>query len=238
MGDALLLGEVPERLRAGVEGRAVIKHQRRPEGEAAEQPVPHHPAERGEVEHPVALADIGVQAVLLQVHQERAARAVDDAFRLPRRARRIEDEERAVEGAAAPGDRAGREAARERLQRHRLRYGGNVRLVHQVGDDDDLFDRGQAGGDLGELRADVVVAAGIFVAVHGEQDARLDLAEAVEHAGRAEIRRAGGEDRAERRRRRHDGHRFRHVRQQGRHPVALADSRSRQRLRDARGLLV
>ena len=235
MGDAVLFGEIPERVRRGVEGRAVPEHQRRPQGEAAQQPVPHHPAERGEVEHPVALADIGVQAMLLQVRQQRAARAVDDAFRLPGGAGGIEDEERAVERPAVPGDRAGREAAGEFLQQHRLRHCGNVRLRGEIGDDDHRLDRRQAGGGLGELRADVVAAAGIFVAVHGEQDARLDLAEAVQQAGRAEVGRARGEDRAARRRRRHDGHGFRHVRQPGGHPVALADARRRQRLGEARG---
>ena len=80
----------------------------------------------------------------------------------------------------------------------------------------------------------VEVAPGIAVAVGDEQDLRLDLAEAVEHAAYAEIRRARRPDDALRQRgeREHPG--LGHVRDKGRGAIARAQAQLRERLRGAR----
>ena len=108
----------------------------------------------------------------------------------------------------------------------------------RVGHHDHVLDSGKLGQDLAYLRPAVEDLAAVEVAVGGDQHLGRDLAEAVEHAARAEIRRARGPDRAEARRcqRRDDG--LRHVRQVARDPVSLADSAGRQRLGHARNLVV
>ena len=50
----LRLGVVEEHVAVRMEGRAVVEEERRAAGEAGDEPVPHHPAERGEVEEPFA----------------------------------------------------------------------------------------------------------------------------------------------------------------------------------------
>ena len=91
------LGIVEQHVAVGMERRAVVEQQRRAAGEPGDQPVPHHPAAGGEVEEPVAGLERRSAAVLLQVLEQRAAGAVDDAFRHAGRARREQDVERVVE---------------------------------------------------------------------------------------------------------------------------------------------
>ena len=92
------LGHVPQPVDARVSGTAFVEHDRRSGADAADQPVPHHPAAGGEVEDPLAAPQIAVQHQLLHVLDEGAAVAVDDALRHAGRAGRIHDEERVVEG--------------------------------------------------------------------------------------------------------------------------------------------
>ena len=70
--------------------------------------------------------------------------------------------------------------------------------------------------------------AAVPVTVAGDEHLRLDLGEPVDHAARAEIRRARGPDRAQARRGEQADDRLRHVRQQRRHPVATADTQRAQ----------
>ena len=82
MGHPLALGVFEEHLRAGMERRAVEEQERRATREAGGEPIPHHPAERGEVEQPIAFPDVGVKPELLQMLQQHAG-AVHDAFGAP-----------------------------------------------------------------------------------------------------------------------------------------------------------
>src|SRR3954465_2899987 len=66
---ALGVSEVEEEAPAIHERRAVVEQERRAGCEAAHQPVPHHPAERSEVEQAIAGAYIALQPMLLQVLQ-------------------------------------------------------------------------------------------------------------------------------------------------------------------------
>src|SRR5467141_1067457 len=71
------------------------------------------------------------------------------------------------------------------------------RLISQVGDHDHALDGGDPGGDSGDALQAVDLLAGVAIPVGTEQDARRDLAEAVNDAGDAEVWRARGPDRAE-----------------------------------------
>jgi len=61
------LGIVPENASRRMKRRAIIEQQRGSTRQPRHQPVPHHPAQRGEVEQAVAGLDIRVQAVLAQM---------------------------------------------------------------------------------------------------------------------------------------------------------------------------
>jgi hypothetical protein len=101
---------------------------RKPGGEAADEPVPHHPPAGGEPEHPVAGLHVTVQLVLAQVLEERAAGSVDDALGSSGRPRRVHDQQRMVEG-----------------QMGELRVGGPARRVPSQGTCPPVGDRTRYG---------------------------------------------------------------------------------------------
>ena len=78
--DAFSVDQVEQTLWAWVEWRAVVQHQGGADGQAAGQPVPHHPATGGVVEQHVVGLQVIVQAVFLEVLQQHPASAMDDAF--------------------------------------------------------------------------------------------------------------------------------------------------------------
>ena len=82
-GDALAVNEVQERLGRRAERGAIVEHQRTAACEPRDQPVPHHPAGGGKEEEAILAAEVAVQPVFLQMLQQRAADAVDDALRRP-----------------------------------------------------------------------------------------------------------------------------------------------------------
>ena len=90
-------------------------------------------------------------------------------------------------------------------------------------------------GTISASRAEQVVPlAAVEVAVGGDQHARLDLAEAIEHALHAEVRRARRPDRADRRRAERRDDRLGHVRQVPGDAIAGLDARAPQRRREPR----
>ena len=141
--DALLGGQVPQD-RGRREWRAVEQHHRRADGERGDQPVPHHPAARGEVEDPVVGSDIGMQRQLLQVLEQRAAGPVHHALGEPGRARGVHDAERMIErqvgvrGLVRPPVRID-----QLLPAHSPRQRAEVGPRVEVGNDDDSFDSRQ-----------------------------------------------------------------------------------------------
>ena len=178
-----------------MEGRAVVEQQRRARGQARDQPVPHHPAAGGEIEQPVAGLDVAVEPMLLQMLEQRAAGAVHDAFRHAGRARGIQDVERMVEGQPREGDRRRRRrAAMKSASRTALGSVREIRRVAEIGQHDDALDAGQLRQAFADAGQRIEALAAIAIAVGGEQQLGRDLAEAVEHALHAEIRRAGGPD--------------------------------------------
>ena len=118
---------------------------------------------------------------------------------------------RSKRGAGPPLARQPREVAR-----------AVERRAAQEADPDHVLDGRQAGADLRDPLGERVRLAAVPVAVGGEQDLGLDLAEAVEHAAHAEVGRARGPDRAERGRREHRDDGLGAVRQDARDPIARA----------------
>ncbi len=118
--------------------------------------------------------------------------------------------------------------------RHHADGGRALRVRHH----DHFLDRRQRGDDLGEARHDVDRLAVVEIAVGAEEYAWLDLAEAVEHALHAEIRRARRPDRADARRRKHRDYGARDVGHVGRDAVSGLDAARAQRLREPRDLVM
>ncbi len=227
-------GEIPQHLAAVDEGRPVVEQQRRARAEARGEPVPHHPAAGREIEQPVAGLEVAVQQVLLQVLQQRAAGAVDDALRNAGRSRREENVERMVERQADVVDRDRRRAARgthpRRPRRGRARRpAGPCPVASRYGITTTRSTVGSCATISATLSQDRQRLAVVPVAVDGDEHARLDLAEAIEHALHAEVRRAGRPDRAKARRAQHRLHRLGHVGNVGGHPVARGHARGLQR---------
>ena len=79
----------------------------------------------------------------------------------------------------------------------------------------------------------VVVAAAVAIAVHGEEEPRLDLREAVDDAADAEVGRAARPDRTEARARVEADHGLEHVREVGDDPIARPDPGAAEGRREA-----
>ena len=118
------IDRVPQHVEGRMRRRPVVEHDRRAFGQRRDQPVPHHPAAGGEVEQPIAGADVAVQAQLLVVLQQHAAGAVHQRLGQAGRAGRIEDRERVIEGKRLRGERrrTSRAASRPRPRRRGRRW--------------------------------------------------------------------------------------------------------------------
>ena len=176
--------------------------------------------------------------MLLAVGQDRRADAVHDAFRRAGRAGGVEDIERIVESDAGELDLARFVRRHVFVEQHGARDGGNVRRRLDIGHDQHPLQRRHAGDDAGQLVEAGLDLAVVMVGVGGDQDPGRNLAEPVEHALHAEIRRSRGEDAADAGRRQHGDHRFRHVRHVGRDPVARSQALGAERPGEARNRVV
>ena len=233
-----LVRVVEQRVRSGVEGRAVVQHRRRPARQRRREPVPHHPAAGRVVEGAVARPDVGVQLVLLEVGEEDPARRVDDALRHAGRARGEEDVEGMIEGKPPKLDLPRTPRGDEVVEQNRARDRRDVRVRLGVGDDDHPLHRREPAHDLGQAVEARIPLPLPEVAVRRQQDAGLDLAEAVEDALHAEVGRCGRDRRPEARRGEHVHDRLRHVGDVAGHAVARGESQRLQRLREPRGRVV
>jgi hypothetical protein len=139
-----------------------------------------------------------------------------------------------VERQRCEGDRPGLVGGREIRPQRRIPEPVERRLRRGVGHDHDRRERRQARGDLAQLGEAVMRLAVVVIPVDGEQHLGLDLAEAVDDALHAEIRRAGRPHGADARRREHGDDRLGHVRQIAGDAVARLDAHRRQRLGEPR----
>src|SRR3990172_4396755 len=141
-----------------------------------------------------------------------------------------------VEGQLHVLDLARRVPPEPFLEQDRLRNRLQVRLGPQMRHHHDFAQAGQPRRDLRDARKRIVLPPRVAVAVGAEEDLRFDLAETLEHAVDAEIRRARGPHHALRKR----GERARRglgdVRYEGSRAVAVAQAELLQGLRCARYL--
>ena len=203
-----------------MEGRAVVQHDGTARCQAGHQPIPHHPTAGSEEEQAVAPLQIHMQHMLLQMLQQCAADAVNDALRLTRRAGRIHDVERMVERSGC--------VRRGRLRMPTLGGGDSVLFFAKHGNPQQMADGIDGVKHGAGPFADVVALAAVAIAVAGNQHLGGDLAEPIQRPFNAEIRRAGRPDRADARRRQHGDHGLRHVRQPARHTVVFAHAEAQQ----------
>ena len=223
MGQPFRLGHLPQAVRSGVERVALIQNDRRADHKPGHDPVPHHPAAGGKEEQPVLGAHITMQPQFLGMLQGDAANAVNNAFGRAGGAAGIEDIERVVE--PDPHEIGKRRVTFGLFEQAWLRQPGQVRCRVQIGDDQRVGDRRHAFCQLANDRQPVEALAAIKIAVAGDQQLRLDLAETVAGAADAEIRRTAREDGADSRCGQHRNHRFGNVRDVGGDTVALSDAR-------------
>ena len=235
VGDAVLGGQPPQPVRLRVGGAAVVQHDRQAGQQPPGQVVPHHPAGRGVPGEDVARPQVLVERERLEVLEDDAAVPVHDRLRQPGGAGGVDHPERVRERhllelrlvLVSPG-----------AEFFPARHAGTRRV--ELAEQAHQHHRGQAGQgrrDLGQHRGAGELLAVVPVAVAGDEHLRLDLREPVDHAARAEVRRARRPDRAQARGGEQADDRLGHVRQQRRHPVAATDAQRAQAAGDARHLL-
>ena len=235
MGHAFGVGVIEDDVLVRRERRAVIEQQGGTGGEAGHQPVPHHPAAGGEVIDAVARLHVTMQAVLLEVLQQGPAGTMDDALGHAGGARGVHDVERMIKGQLGKFkivdvSKGLDEIAQHACVRHRRQLMG---LMH-IGDDDHALERGQLRDNFPQALQNIDCLAGVVIAVAGHQHLGLGLAEAIEYALNAKIRRSGSEDGANARRRQHRHQGLGHVGHVGRDPVPRHHPLLAQRGREAR----
>ncbi len=194
------LGQLPERVHVWVAGVAVVEDDRGAGEQAGDEEVPHHPTGRREPEEAIAGVGVDVEVELLQVLEQDAALALDDRLGQAGGAGGVEDPERVVEGDALEAQLGALAGGQQLLPAHRAAQGGEVGLGIEVGEDDGVLEARHLRLEAGDRLAAVEVLAAVAVAVDGEEDPGLDLGEAVDDAGGAEVGRAAGPDRADARR--------------------------------------
>ncbi len=191
IGHALGGSIVEQHIAVGIEGRTVIEQKCSAGGDTGSQPVPHHPSAGGEIEEAITVANIRMQAVFFQVLQQHTARAMHNAFRNARRAGRKQDTKRMIEGEPRELDFFGLERFQSRIKRNALFSAvSNGFRFAEIGDDDGTFQARQLCRHLSNLVGNVNALAIIPVAIAGEEKLWFDLAETVEYALHAKIRRA------------------------------------------------
>ena len=152
---------------------------------------------------------------------QRAAGGMDDAFGDAGGARGKQDVEGMVEGQRLEFDRARLMRGDEVLQRDAVQHLRNERVGLADIFDQDRPPRRELLRHRGEFLGNVLQPAVVPVAVAGDEEHGLDLAEAVEDAPLAEIGGAGGPDRADGGGGQHAGDRLGHVRHHRGDAVAL-----------------
>ena len=175
-GDALAVDEVRERLGRRAERRTIVEHQRTTACEPRDEPVPHHPAGGGEKEEPILAAEVAVQPVLLQMLQQRAADAVDDALRRPGGARGVEDVKGGVEATLGKAQRRFRAFADD---------AGDVLRPQQC------LNGRDGGPHFEHLGLHLEGLATVAMAPGGDEELGVDLTKAIQRTVAAEVRRTG-----------------------------------------------
>src|SRR5690554_5909221 len=218
-GDRFALGELEEDLSVVCEWISVKENERGFGGEAAYEPVPHHPPAGREVEEAIERTDACMEAMLLEVLEKRSPLPVDDAFGLSRGSARVENVEGVVEGEALKTKGRAiwlfRRRIRKGLEEDRALQGFFRWRAVEVRHDDGRMLEAESLVDLFGFREGLDALSTVDIAIACEKEDGLNLAKAIEHAIHPEIRRARREDGSKPRGGEHDEDGFWEVRQIG-----------------------
>ncbi len=129
-----------------------------------------------------------MELVLLEMLQQRSSGAMDDALRNTGGAGRIQDVERVIEGKQRPLRLRALSTGQPRIPSHERRRIRRFRRADERRDDNVLQAR-QGTRHVSGFGEAVELLAAIDIPVNGEKDGRCDLAEPIEHALHAEVRR-------------------------------------------------
>jgi hypothetical protein len=175
-----------------------------------------------------------VQLLFLEVLQQRAAMAMDDALGHTGGAGGEHDEQRMAERQTLEFD-LGRTAGTDKIGiAHTIADVGHLRSIGEVANNHRLFDGRQLRHGLGIFFQAIDGLAVVPVAIDTDEDLRGDLAEAIQHALHAKIGRSRRPDSAQRSGSQHGDDGFRHVRQIAGNTVTLDHTGRLQRLLKAR----
>ena len=167
------------RVRLRMVRAAVVADDRRTDQQPGDLEVPHHPARAGVPEECIVGTDIRLQRNGFQMLEHDAAVPVHDSLRQPRGARREQNPQRMVE------------IDRDRVQFIGVGLRGELRCQHGGPQ------RRQAGLQRGDVVALVVGLAAVPIAVGGDEDDRLELAEPVQRRLSGIVLPAGAPDGAD-----------------------------------------
>ena len=174
-----------------MEWRTIVKRQRRRARETRHKPVPHHPAESGKVEEPVAIPQIAMKLMLFHQLDQRAPCRMNDAFRRACRSGGIENIGGMGEGKPVEFDRLRLVRRRAPLARvSPWRRVANSAACHRDRRRSARLDARDLRDDFSDLVADGERLGAVVIAVAGDKDLGLDLPEPVENALHAEIGRS------------------------------------------------
>src|SRR5439155_14994312 len=95
-GYLLLLDQIPHSPPGRMVGVSLVQDDRRSHREAAHQPVPHHPARRGNVRDAVCLFQISMQQDFFELVHKNSSRSLNHALGLPSSSRGEHDVDRMV----------------------------------------------------------------------------------------------------------------------------------------------
>ena len=235
-GQLGLVGEAPERTQVRIARIAVVDADGGADQKAHDLGIPHDPAGGGKPQEAVALAQVQLQRMALEVLDQCAAMAMHDGLGHAGGAGGIQDPQGMVERQLLEPDglRPGRRMVQQRLPRHGAFQRG---VLVQVRQQHGMFQRRQRLAQGAHHIHAVEVAAAVTVAIDRQQELGVDLAEAVQHAGMAHVGRAARPDGADAGAGKKGDRGFRNVGQIGHHPVARADAERAQRIGHRRNLI-
>ena len=163
-----------------------------------------------------------MDAAELELFEQSASVAVNDAFRHPCRPRREQHPERVAELDIGELDRARRGGRRRPIDRRRPdRDRGGVGVT---GDPHDALHGRKRCEDLRQFCAAIAVLAAEPISRSGDDHLRLELLKARRYRAGTELRRTHRPDRADRCCGEQRDDRFAHVRKDGYHPIAGLDT--------------
>ena len=183
------LGHSPQHARIRAERCTIVEYNRCAKCQTGDQPIPHHPPARGEVEDHVIGSHIRVQCQLFPVLQQGAARTMHHALGKAGRSGRVQNVERMIKRQARKDwlSRVGISRSHD-IESLSMRDSVQHRFCVTVGHHPHGPQRRNCRHNLPHTRETVDMLARILVAVGDNQHDRLNLLESIKDATCPKIR--------------------------------------------------